>query len=132
MTPLNAFRAHCDCQILRIQQTLRQPIQRPAAPRRAVQAVQHGTLHRYRHYGCRCLSCREASSTYGVEYRKRNQRIPLHTEGTVNRYKNYGCRCAPCREAYAAYLAERRLEPAPNDRTLVRQHLSSHKRTEAA
>ena len=35
--------------------------------------VSHGTHNAYANYGCRCEPCREATSAYVTEWRKRNR-----------------------------------------------------------
>lgn len=60
-------------------------------------ASRHGTLNRYRRYGCRCGECKAAASEYGRAMRERCD-PPRH--GTVSGYTNHGCRCDACSAAH--------------------------------
>lgn len=64
----------------------------------------HGTENGYNNYGCRCVPCRTAHTTYTREVLTPNRLArpidPMdERHGTVNLYDNYGCRCVPCTRA---------------------------------
>lgn len=75
----------------------------------------HGTASKYS-AGCRCDSCRKASSAVHLanRYKLRAQRVldpdtgrlihPTATHGTLHGYQHYSCRCQPCIRANTVAL----------------------------
>ena len=79
----------------------------------------HGSLTRYRKWGCRCEQCCAANtSSYHMAKLRRSARLEHDAKaiphGRTSTYGNHGCRCESCTEAHAAdvreYKARRRAD----------------------
>jgi hypothetical protein len=74
---------------------------------------EHGSINRYKGYGCRCGRCRTANTERMMEYMAfyasrcgvgpngRAYSPDAKRHGTLTSFGYYGCRCDPCREAKA-------------------------------
>lgn len=69
----------------------------------------HGTLSGYTNHGCRCDTCRAASTQYRARRRAEAATEPIWdgVHGTLNGYQNYSCRCNACTSAAVEYNRRR-------------------------
>lgn len=70
--------------------------------------IEHGTINRYQHYGCRCDECAPVGRAYTRERVSARKllldSLPSHYHGKRSTYSNWGCRRESCVAANREYL----------------------------